>query len=197
MTLPPQQRPPPPRNSKDLRRRAVPKWAGLRGVAGRQRQGLGQHDQNAHTPARTGIQSRDAWHLFQLRNLAHGWKQATTFRSGRIASSSHQNAEPFRRPRRWRIKLFHLKSFRYFHYNVLTEFDADYCALIAAIQDGFPSRQEEWPIAIRGFWKIRNDLWTDDVLVLFNSRSVIPSSTWRLPLTSAEFEPWISSRTGA
>ncbi|EFX70242.1 hypothetical protein DAPPUDRAFT_257369 [Daphnia pulex] len=29
--------------------------------------------------------------------------------------------------------------------------DDEYCALIAAIQDVFPSRQEEWPIAIRGF----------------------------------------------
>jgi hypothetical protein len=54
--------------------------------------------------------------------------------------------------------------------------DADYSALLTAIQDGFPSRQEDLPITIRGFWKIRNDLWTDDGLVLFNSRIVIPSS---------------------
>jgi hypothetical protein len=54
--------------------------------------------------------------------------------------------------------------------------DDEYCALIAAVQDVFPSRQEEWPISIRGFWKIRNDLWTDDGLVLYNSRIVIPPS---------------------
>jgi hypothetical protein len=48
--------------------------------------------------------------------------------------------------------------------------------LLTAIQDGFPFRQEDLPITIRGFWKIRNDLWTDDGLVLFNSRIVIPSS---------------------
>jgi hypothetical protein len=44
------------------------------------------------------------------------------------------------------------------------------------IQDEFWSRQEEWLIAILCFGKIRNDIWTDDGLVLFNSRIVIPFS---------------------
>ena len=52
--------------------------------------------------------------------------------------------------------------------------DKTYQELKRHVQDGFPANPEQVDPAIRQFWKLRDQLWADENLVLFGSRIVIP-----------------------
>ena len=54
--------------------------------------------------------------------------------------------------------------------------DPNYTVLLATIQEGFPSNIKKLPTAIRSYWKVRHDLWTDNGLPWKGSRIVIPPS---------------------
>ena len=54
--------------------------------------------------------------------------------------------------------------------------DPQYEELVLAVENGFTSDSEKLEPFVRQFWNIRNELWTDDGLVLYGSRLVIPVS---------------------
>ena len=54
--------------------------------------------------------------------------------------------------------------------------DPEYVHLIDVIKNGFPSSSEQLEPPVRHFWKLRSELWTEDRLVLYRSRIVIPRS---------------------
>ncbi|MFO0089677.1 MAG: RNase H-like domain-containing protein, partial [bacterium] len=54
--------------------------------------------------------------------------------------------------------------------------DKDYMELLKFIESGFPKTPEELPESVRHYWKLRADLWSDDGLVLFQSRIIVPSA---------------------
>ncbi|XP_045027084.1 uncharacterized protein LOC123470614 [Daphnia magna] len=55
--------------------------------------------------------------------------------------------------------------------------DADYTALAAAVEPGFGTDRARMSNYIRQFWSIRHQLSTEDGLVLFGSRIVVPASS--------------------
>jgi hypothetical protein len=61
--------------------------------------------------------------------------------------------------------------------------DAGYAALIEAISTGFLSRRDRTDLAVRQYWTIRQQLSTEDGLVLFGSRVVVPSAARRTVLS--------------
>ena len=54
--------------------------------------------------------------------------------------------------------------------------DPEYVDLIATIRNGFPSSLDILEPQIRNFWKLRSELLTDEGLVLYRHRIVIPRS---------------------
>jgi len=54
--------------------------------------------------------------------------------------------------------------------------DGSYQKLVVAVEKGFPSRCMDADPAIRPYWNVRSDLSTDDGIVLFNARLVIPAA---------------------
>jgi hypothetical protein len=52
--------------------------------------------------------------------------------------------------------------------------DANYLRLLLLIDDGFPTDSRSLEMFTRQFWKIRENLVVDDVLILFGHRLVIP-----------------------
>ena len=57
--------------------------------------------------------------------------------------------------------------------------DADYMALAAAVESGFGTDRARVSNYIRQFWSIRHQLSTDDGLIIFGSRIVVPFSSRR------------------
>lgn len=56
------------------------------------------------------------------------------------------------------------------------EKDDTYKSSIYHISTGFPANQKDLPATLRDFWKLSDDLSTEDGLVLFGSRLVVPAS---------------------
>ena len=54
--------------------------------------------------------------------------------------------------------------------------DADYMALVHAIENGFPADRKLLPPAVRQYWSVRNDLWTDEGLAMKDARIIIPAA---------------------
>lgn len=59
------------------------------------------------------------------------------------------------------------------------EKDDTYQSLIHHISTGFPANRQDIPATLQDFWKLRDDLSTEDGLVLYGSRLVIPISLRR------------------
>jgi transposase InsO family protein len=57
--------------------------------------------------------------------------------------------------------------------------DPDYAQLLALVDEGFPDRKEEVPLALRAFWNVREQLAADEGLVLCGSRIVVPAEKRR------------------
>ena len=57
--------------------------------------------------------------------------------------------------------------------------DPEYTALHEAVLSGFPANPNHLDLRVKLYWKVRNDLWTEDGLVLKGSRIVIPPSCIR------------------
>ena len=57
--------------------------------------------------------------------------------------------------------------------------DPEYTALLEAVLAGFPTNPNHLDLRVKPYWKVRNDLWTEDGLVLRGSRIVIPPSCRR------------------
>lgn len=57
--------------------------------------------------------------------------------------------------------------------------DVGYAATIEAIVAGFPARRDRTDMAVRQYWSIREQLSTDDGLIFFGSRVVVPPAARR------------------
>jgi len=57
--------------------------------------------------------------------------------------------------------------------------DSGYAALIDAVSTGFPARRDQTDPAVRQYWVIREELSTDDGLVFYGSRVIVPAEARR------------------
>ena len=65
--------------------------------------------------------------------------------------------------------------------------DPEYTVLLDTVQAGSPPKPHRPPISIKAYWKIRNELWTENGLVLKGLRIIVPSS--RHPPEAARVSP--------
>lgn len=56
---------------------------------------------------------------------------------------------------------------------------ASYASLIDAVRTGFPTRRDRTDLAVRQYWSIRKQLSTNDGLVYFENRIIVPSNARR------------------
>ena len=61
--------------------------------------------------------------------------------------------------------------------------DSGYAALIDAVSSGFPARRDQTDPAVRQYWVIREELSTDDGLVFYGSRVIVPAEARRSTLS--------------
>lgn len=65
------------------------------------------------------------------------------------------------------------------HLRAICKSDADYLLLVEAVERGFPRRSQDASPAVLPYWNIRHELSTDDGIVLYNARLIIPPSARR------------------